>query len=265
MAFKGNPYARPDSKTMAAKNAGYPARSVFKLEEIDKRTRILKQGQRVLDLGAAPGSWSMYASGKVGGSGRVLAIDLSPLKVGVGKNATIVEGDAFEIGSDLYRQHGPFDVVLSDMAPSTTGNHAADQSRSFELVMRAVEVAMAHGNVGSSFVAKIFMSESYRDARDALRAGWTEVRTLRPEGTRPNSTEVFLVALGKKVGPTDPGHTAPAAPAPAPAPPAPLPAPAASPVAPAALPHAPITPAPAKRTAAKSAPKKNSPTKKVRE
>lgn len=203
MSSRGkNPYKRPDAKTIAAKQQGYPARSVFKLEEIDRRVRLLRQGQKILDLGAAPGSWSMYAAGKVGGRGHVLAIDLSPLRVAVGKNATIVEGDAFQIGSDLYLAHGPFDVVLSDMAPATSGQRDADQFRSFELCMRAIEVALAHGAQGSSFVGKIFMSDDYVRARDALRAGWSEVRTIRPEGTRTNSTEVFLVALGKKEGPS---------------------------------------------------------------
>lgn len=196
-----NPYAKPDAKTLAAKKAGFPARSVFKLEEIDHRVRLLKQGQNVLDLGAAPGSWAMYAAGKVGGRGHVLAIDLQPLRVSVGKNATIVEGDAFQIGSDLYLQHGPFDVVLSDMAPSTSGSRDADQFRSYELCMRAIEVSLAHGKKGSSFVGKIFMSDDFKRARDALRAAFDDVRTLRPEGTRTNSTEVFLVALGKKEGP----------------------------------------------------------------
>lgn len=202
MAQKPNPYAKPDAKTLAAKKAGYPARSVFKLEEIDHRVRLLKQGQSVLDLGAAPGSWAMYAAGKVGGRGRVLAIDLQPLRVGVGKNATIVEGDAFQIGSELYLQHGPFDVVLSDMAPATSGSKDADQFRSYELCMRAIEVALAHGKKGSHFVGKIFMSEDFKKARDALRAAYEDVRTIRPEGTRTNSTEVFLVALGKKAEPT---------------------------------------------------------------
>ncbi len=207
MATKGNPYARPDSKTQAAKKAGYPARSVFKLEEIDRRVGLLKQGQRVLDLGAAPGSWSMYASGKVGKKGHVLAIDLAPLRVGVGENATILQADAFDVGSAVYLEHGPFDVVLSDMAPSTTGTKEADQFRSFELVVRAIEVAQAHGAAGSCFVAKIFMSEDFKKARETLRQGWTDFRTIRPDGTRTNSSEVFLVATGKKSGPTFPAAT----------------------------------------------------------
>ncbi|HTJ82586.1 MAG TPA: RlmE family RNA methyltransferase [Polyangiaceae bacterium] len=196
--MKGNPYKRPDQFTRAAKSAGFPARSVFKLEEIDRRVRLLKEGQRVLDLGAAPGSWSLYVAKKIGGRGHLLAIDLSPLASSLGPNAVFVQGDAFDVSNDVYAEHGPFDVVLSDMAPSTSGNKDGDRARSFDLVMRALEVARAHGKPGSSFVAKIFMGSEYEEARREIRKTYTEVRTLRPESVRKNSVEVFLVALGKK-------------------------------------------------------------------
>ena len=140
-----NPYKKLDHHSVRAKREGFPARSIYKLEEIDKRVQLLKQGQKVVDLGAAPGSWSMYAAQKIGKSGTILAIDLSPIQVGIGPNATIVQGDALEIENELFRQHGPFDVVLSDMAPATSGNRAADQYRSFELCMKAVAVALEHG------------------------------------------------------------------------------------------------------------------------
>jgi 23S rRNA (uridine2552-2'-O)-methyltransferase len=195
---KRNPYKRPDIHTRAAKQKGFPARSVFKLEEIDKRTRLLRPGQRVLDLGAAPGSWSLYAAQVIGKNGHLLAIDLDPLGVSLGPNATFVQGDAFDVTADVFTEHGPFDVVLSDMAPRTSGNRDADQFRSYELVMRAIDVARAHGKPGSSFVAKIFMSPDYEKARTTLRGLYTEVRTLRPETVRKNSIEVFLVGLGKK-------------------------------------------------------------------
>jgi 23S rRNA (uridine2552-2'-O)-methyltransferase len=195
---KRNVYRRPDVHTRAAKQKGFPARSVFKLEEIDKRVRLLKPGQRVLDLGAAPGSWSMYAAGVIGRGGRLLAIDLDPITVSLGPSATFVQGDAFDVDSAVFAEHGPFDVVLSDMAPRTSGSRDADQWKSYELVMRALEVARAHGKPGSSFVAKIFMSPDYEKARAALREAYAEVRTLRPETVRKNSFEVFLVALGKK-------------------------------------------------------------------
>jgi 23S rRNA (uridine2552-2'-O)-methyltransferase len=195
---KRNPYKKPDVHTRAAKQQGFPARSVFKLEEIDKRCRLLKPGQHVVDLGAAPGSWSMYASKVIGRGGKLLAIDLDPISVSLGPNATFVQGDAFDVASDVFAEHGPFDVVLSDMAPRTSGNRDADQWRSYELVMRAIEVARAHGKPGSSFVAKIFMSPDYEKARAALRELYTEVRTLRPETVRKNSIEVFLVAMNKR-------------------------------------------------------------------
>ena len=193
-----NPYKRPDAFTKAAKAQGYPARSVFKLEEIDHRVRLLKQGQRVLDLGAAPGSWSMYASKKIGGNGKLLAMDLSPITVAIGANATVLQGDALSLQNDDLALFAPYDVVLSDMAPSTTGSRIADQARSFELFMRAVAVAEALGAPKGSFVGKLFMGEDFTQARDALRALFSEVRVIRPEGTRSTSFEVFLVGLGRK-------------------------------------------------------------------
>ncbi len=203
MSDKSNPYRKADHFTKAAKSAGFPARSVFKLEEIDQRTKLLKPGQRVLDLGAAPGSWSMYAARQIGPKGRLLAIDLSEIAASLGPNATFVQGDAFAIESELFVEHGPFDVVLSDMAPNTSGNRDADRAKSFDLVMRALEVARAHGKPGSSFVAKIFMGPEYEEARRELRKDYAEVRTLRPESVRKNSVEVFLVAVGKKTAAPD--------------------------------------------------------------
>lgn len=199
MSNKGsNPYRRPDAFTKAAKAQGYPARSVFKLEEIDRRVRLLRQGQRVLDLGAAPGSWSMYAAKKIAPTGKLLAIDLSPILVSLGPNATASQGDALSLDNEALALHAPYDVVLSDMAPSTSGNRDADQARSFELFMRAVDVALALGAPGSAFVGKLFMSEDFAEAREALRRSYGEVRVIRPEGVRTSSFEVFLVALGKK-------------------------------------------------------------------
>jgi 23S rRNA (uridine2552-2'-O)-methyltransferase len=193
-----NPYRRPDAFTKAAKAQGYPARSVFKLEEIDRRVRLLRPGQRVLDLGAAPGSWSMYAAKKIAPAGLLLAVDLSPILVSLGPNATASQGDALSLDNAALALHAPYDVVLSDMAPSTSGNRDADQARSFELFMRAVEVALALGAPGGHFVGKLFMSEDFIKAREALRLAYDEVRVIRPDGVRTSSFELFLVGLGKK-------------------------------------------------------------------
>lgn len=198
MTDRKNPYKKPDGFTESAKAKGFPARSVFKLEEIDRRTRILKPGQRILDLGAAPGSWSMYAARVVGKSGFVLSVDLQQVPQNLGQNVKFVQGDALALDNALYEEHGPFDVVVSDMAPNTSGNKDADQWRSYELCARAIEVAATYGKKGGHFVGKIFMSAEFEDARARLRELYAEVRTLRPEAVRKNSVEVFLVALDKK-------------------------------------------------------------------
>jgi 23S rRNA (uridine2552-2'-O)-methyltransferase len=200
VSTKSNLYRRPDAFTRAAKAKGYPARSVFKLEEIDRRVRLLRPGQRVLDLGAAPGSWSMYAAQKIGPKGKLLAIDLSELTVSLGPSAQFVRGDALSLTNADLALFAPYDVVLSDMAPSTTGSRIADQARSFELFMRALAVAEALAAPGGSFVGKLFMSEDFVAARDALRALFDEVKTIKPEGTRSSSVEVFLIGLRRKAG-----------------------------------------------------------------
>jgi 23S rRNA (uridine2552-2'-O)-methyltransferase len=189
-----NLYKKPDRFTREAKKAGYPARSVYKLEEIDRRVHLLKAGMRVLDLGAAPGSWTLYSAEKVGPSGKVLAVDKSPLTVGLPPNATFVQGDALSLSEELAR-FAPYHVVLSDMAPSTTGSKIADQARSFELFMRGLAVAATLALEGGSFVGKIFMSEDLPLARAELRRIFARERLIRPEGTRSVSTELFVVGL----------------------------------------------------------------------
>src|SRR5512135_2001978 len=119
---RDNPYKKPDHFTKAAKKQGYPARSVFKLEEIDRRIRLLKGGMHVLDLGAAPGSWMLYAAQKISRNGKLLAVDLSEITIPVPENATFLQGDALSLENEALAMYAPYDVVLSDMAPNTTGN-----------------------------------------------------------------------------------------------------------------------------------------------
>lgn len=196
--MRKNPYAKPDRFTRAAKDAGYPARSVFKLEEIDRRTRLLRGGMRVLDLGATPGSWALYAAKKIGPGGRLLAVDLEPLGAALPPWAEFIQGDALSLENEALARFAPYDAVLSDMAPRTTGNRVTDQARSFELFMRALAVAATLGAPGSSFVGKIFMSDDLPQARTELRKHYGTERLIRPEGTRSVSTELFVVGLGKR-------------------------------------------------------------------
>lgn len=196
-----NPYKKADSFTKAAKAQGYPARSVFKLIEIDRRTKILRTGQRILDLGAAPGSWSKYAAERTGPKGRVVAIDLSEISAAMPAWVERITGDVFALPLEEIGGAGPYDVVLSDMAPATTGTRFADQARSFELFMRALEIAEKVVATGGAFTGKIFMGEDFPKARERVRAAFSEVRVIRPEATRSQSYEVFLVGLGRKPAP----------------------------------------------------------------
>jgi 23S rRNA (uridine2552-2'-O)-methyltransferase len=197
MSRRANPYKQGDHFTKEAKAAGYPARSVFKLEEIDRRARILRPGMRVLDLGASPGSWALYAAKQVGPKGKVVAVDLKPLETALPPNVTFVLGDAFALDDATLAAAAPYDVVLSDMAPSTTGNRLGDQTRSFELFMRALEVGGRLLKPGGSFVGKIFMGEDLPVARAAVRKLFAGERLIRPEGTRSVSYEIFVVATGR--------------------------------------------------------------------
>jgi 23S rRNA (uridine2552-2'-O)-methyltransferase len=196
MGKRKNPYAGADAHTRAAKAKGFPARSVFKLEEIDRRVRLLKPRQHVLDLGAAPGSWSLYAAERVGPSGKVLAIDLSGISQIFPDQVEVVQGDALALASEVLARHAPYDVVLSDMAPSTSGSKVRDQAQSFELFMRALEVATTFGKPGSHFVGKLFMSGDFQTARQAVAAAYEKSQVIRPEATRTQSSEVFVVGMG---------------------------------------------------------------------
>jgi 23S rRNA (uridine2552-2'-O)-methyltransferase len=196
---KKNPYKGPDHFTRAAKQQGYPARSVFKLEEIDRRVRLLKPNQHVLDLGATPGSWSLYVTQKIGRGGHLLAVDLDPMQVPLPENATFIQGDALSLDNEALSLHAPYDIVLSDMAPRTTGNRLGDQTRSFELFMRALAVAEKLLKPGGAFVGKIFMGEDFLNAKKAVQRLFTEERAIKPEGTRSSSYELFLIGLGKKI------------------------------------------------------------------
>jgi 23S rRNA (uridine2552-2'-O)-methyltransferase len=197
VARRHNPYGRADHHTRDAKKRGFPARSVIKLEEIDRRVRLLKPGQRVLDLGAAPGSWSMYAASRIGEHGALLAIDRNPLGVVLPAHAVARVADLHAIDLHDLAQFAPYDVVLSDMAPNTTGTREADQARSFDLFMRALDVASELLKPGGSFVGKLFMGPGFPDAKRAVKSRFRAERAMRPEATRDTSFEIFLVGLGR--------------------------------------------------------------------
>jgi 23S rRNA (uridine2552-2'-O)-methyltransferase len=164
--------------------------------------RLLRGGQHVLDLGASPGSWAKYIAQKIGQSGRLLAVDLKPMTISLPPGSVFILGDALSLENEALQTFAPYDVVVSDMAPSTSGTRSQDQARSYELFMRAVEVATGLTKPGGSFVGKIFMGEDFPYARKKIKECYEEDKVIRPEGTRTNSYEVFLIGLGRKPQPT---------------------------------------------------------------
>lgn len=184
-----------------AKQDNYPARSVYKLKEADKRFKLLRPGQKVLDLGASPGSWSLYAAGKIGPSGRLLALDLNPLTINLPEQALFMQGDVFDEAGDGYRlilETAPFDVVLSDMAPRTTGVKFADQARSQDLAGQALALCKVCLIKGGSFVVKFFEAQEAKALLDEMRTVFTRVQGFKPKSSRPESREMFYIATGMK-------------------------------------------------------------------
>lgn len=198
-----------DHYFLKAKQENYPARSVYKLKEINKRFKIFRPGMKVLDLGAAPGSWSLAAAEYVGPQGRVLGLDLQETETIFPRQVTFMRGDVFEPSPEFRAaldDCGPFDVALSDMAPNTTGHRATDQARSAALIEEAFQLAQQHLIKGGSFVVKFFMGPDIKAFGEMLRARFDTVKSFKPQSSRSESFESFFVAQGfRGLPPHDPG------------------------------------------------------------
>lgn len=197
----GKPYRPKDHFFRKAKQEGLRARSAFKIEEIARRFGLVHKGERVLDLGAAPGGFLQVLAEMVGPSGMVLGVDLVPIRpLGLSQVKTAaldVLGEDF--GARLGELFpGELEAVVSDLAPKTTGIRATDEARSLALARRALEVARERGKQGSSFIVKLFMGGGFEQFREEVRASFEEVKVVRPEATRGGSFEVYLVALRKR-------------------------------------------------------------------
>ncbi len=189
---------RHDPFHQRAKKEGFAARSIYKLQEIDDKHRLFHAGQRVLDLGCRPGSWLQYAAQRVGFGGKLVGIDRQPLDVVI-PGARIVVGDVFEVAiADLVGDLGGFDVVLSDMAPDTSGIRAMDQARSETLFERALDIAEATLAPGGNFAGKLFQGPAFADLVKRCRADFDKVAIVKPKGTRQESIEQYLVGLGRR-------------------------------------------------------------------
>ena len=191
-----DPRHRHDAFFKRARGEGFAARSVYKLEQIDRKLRLLHPGDRVLDLGCRPGSWLQYAVGTVGPHGAVVGIDRDSLPAPVA-GARVLRGDIYETpDGELLGTLAAFDVVLSDMAPNTTGIRATDQARSAALFEEALGRAERLLAPGGAFVGKIFQGPELEQLRRRLAARFSDVRTIKPESSRAQSIEIFLAGKG---------------------------------------------------------------------
>lgn len=196
-----------------ARREGFAARSVYKLEQIDKKRRLLKSGMRVLDLGAAPGSWMQYAAARVGSGGKVVGVDLQPVTASLPDHASAIVADVFTLtveslaaATGSQKSGAPFDLLLSDMSPKTTGIPSADAARSADLVLRTLELSatqLASGGPllvpGGALLAKIFQGARLDEVRKAFAASFAKVSLEKPKASRAESVEIYLLGLGKKV------------------------------------------------------------------
>ncbi len=188
-----------DKWARLAKEKGYPARSVFKLKEIQEKFRIIKPGFKVLDLGASPGSWSQYICEIIGKDGRVVGVDLEPVKFH-SKLFTFIQKDVFELAPEDFQSLGidKFDVIVSDMAPKTTGIEITDHLRSVELVRRALLLAEHFLKQGGSMVAKVFDGPELPKLKKEFEKIFKDVKIFRTQATRKGSKELFLIAQNRK-------------------------------------------------------------------
>jgi 23S rRNA (uridine2552-2'-O)-methyltransferase len=191
---------RRDRFHQKAKREGFAARAVYKLEEIDAKFRavgdLFSEGDRVLDLGCAPGSWLQYARMQVGETGILVGLDRGPLRnppVG----ARCLAGDVMTI--DIAALKGDltaFDVVLSDMAPDTSGIRQVDQARSEALFERALEIAKLVLAPGGNFVGKLFQGPDFKKLTEDVRASFAHMKIVKPASSRQISIEQYVAGLG---------------------------------------------------------------------
>ncbi len=189
---------RKDPYVKQAHEGGWRSRAVYKLEEIDRRDRLFRPGQRIVDLGAAPGGWCQYAVSRLQGKGRVIGLDLLPIDPIAGVD--LIEGDfrKEEVLAELSAlvEGQALDLVLSDMAPNFSGIRDADLARSYELAELARDFAVQHLAQGGSFLVKLFQGADFEAYRASLRKEFAKVMVRKPDASRAESREFYLLAQG---------------------------------------------------------------------
>lgn len=195
-----------DARYFRAKRDGYAARSIYKLEDIDRRYQLLRKGMRVLDLGCHPGSWLQYCAKRVGRGGRVLGVDLHPPTIDLPSWAGFMEADVLELESSAVSRamatkagkEPKLDGVLSDLAPKTTGVAHADVAASVALTAKAIEMAEELLAPGGVLVAKVFQGDGVDELIARVKRGFQMGKAHKPPGSTKSSREIYLVGRGFK-------------------------------------------------------------------
>lgn len=192
-------YRRKDAFYTRAKASGYRSRAAFKLLQLVQRARLIRRGDRVLDLGAWPGGWLQVAADLVGPAGKVIGIDLQPIEPLPQKHVTTVVGD---VADRLAQQQmleaceGRVDILLSDLAPKLSGVRARDEAQAEALAHAALALADQVLKPGGKLVMKLFTGDAATRLLRELQARFASVRTTRPEATRKGSAEIYAIAVG---------------------------------------------------------------------
>jgi 23S rRNA (uridine2552-2'-O)-methyltransferase len=188
-----------DHYTQKARKDHFPARSVFKLQEIQQKVNLIQRGNTVLDLGCSPGSWLMLASTLTGPTGSVVGIDLKPVTVSLPSHVRVYIADMLALPDEVSEAIGrDFHVVISDMAPSTTGSKSVDAARSFDLCRAALGIAQNRLLPGGSFACKIFQGEDSETFIQQIKTLFHRHRIFKPQSSRKASREIYIIGLNKK-------------------------------------------------------------------
>ncbi len=194
-------YIVKDAFYKKAKKEGYRARSAYKLEEIQQRFTIIRKGDHVLDLGAAPGSWVQLESALVGDGGLVVGLDILPVTPVPASNVVLKKVDIREVDvQDLLREAEipAFDVVTSDIAPNLSGIREVDIARIHDLYLAVLRIVDEGLRRGGSFLIKLFFSPDFADMEATLKPRFSKVTHFKPKASRSVSDEVYLIARGKR-------------------------------------------------------------------
>lgn len=194
-------YKNENYWTEKAKKEGYPARSVYKLEELNRLYHIIPNDGTVLDVGASPGSWTLFVSRQIlKGKGNIVAVDLKPLSLNpIPSNVTFFEGDAFSpLILEKLKSFENYDAIISDAAPSTTGNKGVDTARSSALVLDVINLSKQCLKKGSSLCVKLFQGEDSDKVLKEMKELFSKVIIHKPKACRTSSFEIYIVGKGKK-------------------------------------------------------------------